>query len=439
MFSFSPAREVRKSACFFRGAKLHYNTMRTLFSENLPSPGGEAVLERREAEHLFRVLRAAPGERFRLLDGRGGRAVAEVLPGRVLRVESRDDVPVPERKLHLFFALPRRNRLDALLPACAELGVWELHPCVCARSVAESSPSDRWQLQLLEGCKQSGNPFLPRVAEPEPLLPCVRRAAASGMTLFYGSVAAAELPESSASRDVGWVVGPEGGFTPDEEAALREAGVRPLNLGEWVLRLETAAVCGLAVLRKFVFALFLACVVFGVCGGCGRDVSRHPLVRKGDYCRDLGDAPAALNFYRRALEKHPNSPVLFLKLATLYDEALNDPLAAAWYYSEYLRTAPESPEREVVVTCRRAALERARRMDENTLRQNAAMERLNARVRQLEADNRRLDRALNEALRRNGEIRKKMEELNAAKPPSRPAAKSSGRSAGQKKARPISR
>lgn len=377
--------------------------MRTLFLENLPPAGGEAVLERREAEHLFRVLRAAPGERFRLLDGRGGRAVAEVLPGKVLRVESRDDVPVPERKLHLFFALPRRSRLDALLPACAELGVWELHPCVCARSVAESTPNDRWQLQLVEGCKQSGNPFLPRVVKPEPLLPCVRSAAAGGMELFYGSVAAADVPATSPARDVGWVVGPEGGFTPDEEAALREVGVRPLNLGEWVLRLETAAVCGLAVLRKLVFTLLLVCAVAAVCGGCGRDVSHHPLVRKGDYCRDLGDAPAALNFYRRALEKHPNSPVLFLKLATLYDEALNEPLAAAWFYSEYLRTAPESPERETVAVCRRAALERARRMDENTLRQNAAMEKLRARVRQLEAENRRLERALNEAVRRNAE------------------------------------
>ena len=46
--------------------------MRTLFVENLPPPGGEVDLERREAEHLFRVLRAAPGDSFRLLDGRGG-------------------------------------------------------------------------------------------------------------------------------------------------------------------------------------------------------------------------------------------------------------------------------------------------------------------------------------------------------------------------------
>ena len=176
--------------------------MRTLFVENLPSPGGEVALERREAEHLFRVLRAAPGERFRLLDGSGGRAVAEVCPGKVLKVESLERVPEPERKLHLFFALPRRNRLDALLPACAELGVWALHPCVCSRSVAESTPNERWKLQLIEGCKQSGNPFLPQVAAPEPLLPCVRKAVEGGAELFYGSVTQVEMPASSAAREI---------------------------------------------------------------------------------------------------------------------------------------------------------------------------------------------------------------------------------------------
>ena len=336
--------------------------MRTLFVENLPPAGGDVELERREAEHLFRVLRAAPGERFRLLDGRGGVAVAEVAEGRALRVEAREDRPEPERKLHLFFAQPRRNRLDALLPACAELGVWELHPCVCARSVAEGTPNDRWRLQLVEGCKQSGNPFLPRLAAPEPLLPCVRNAASSGMELFYGSVAAAEEPPRPAAREVGWVVGPEGGFTPEEETGLRQAGVRPLNLGDFVLRLETAAVCGLAVLKKFLLAALLIGAVGVFCGGCGRrEVSRNPLVRKGDYCRDTGDAASALNFYRRALEKYPNSPELFLRLASLYDEELDDPLGAAWYYSEYLRVAPNSPDRESVDIQRRAALEKLKR------------------------------------------------------------------------------
>ncbi|MBP5182932.1 MAG: RNA methyltransferase [Lentisphaeria bacterium] len=48
---------------------------------------------------------------------------------------------------------------------------------------------------------------------------------------------------------IGWFVGPEGGFTAEEEAQMREHAFRPLHMNGWILRAETAAVCGLAVLR----------------------------------------------------------------------------------------------------------------------------------------------------------------------------------------------
>lgn len=325
--------------------------------ENIPAPGDVAELERREAEHLFRVLRAAPGERFRLIDGRGGVAVAAVGPGRELTVEEVGEHDEPHLRMHLFFALPRRNRLDALLTGCSELGVRELHPVVCARSVSEGEPNDRWQLHLVEGCKQSGNPFLPRVHAPEPLLPALRNAAGRGVRLYYGSVDEAADPEFAHDcADVGWVVGPEGGFTAEEESAMRELGVRPLHLGDWVMRLETAALCGVAVLRRLLAVVMLVLLVLAA-AGCGEaDALKHPLVRKGDHYRDVGDYRLALEFYRRAAEKFPRQPGPHLRLAALYDEALDDPLGAAWHYGEFLRLAPHSPERAAAERCREAAL-----------------------------------------------------------------------------------
>ena len=351
--------------------------MRTLFIENIPPPGGEAVLERREAEHLFRVLRAAPGERFRLIDGRGNAAVAVVAPERKLAVESvrRHDEPRP--RMHLFFALPRRNRLDALLTGCSELGVRELHPVACARSVAESEPNDRWQLHLVEGYKQSGNPFLPRVHAPEPLLASLSRAAGQGIRLYYGSVDEAAEPEFGRDcADAGWVVGPEGGFTADEETAMRELGVAPLHLGDWVMRLETAALCGVAVLRRLLACSAVALLfLFSGCGDA--DALKHPLVRKGDFYRDSGEFRLAQGFYRRASEKFPHHAGVQLRLAALCDEALDDPLGAAWHYGEFLRLAPDSPERDSVEKCREAALaklagasseEKLRRLEEENFR-----------------------------------------------------------------------
>jgi len=364
--------------------------------ENPPPPGSEAALDRREAEHLFRVLRAAPGERFRLLDGQGKVSVASVRPDRVLFVESEETIPEPGLKLHLFFAQPRRNRLDALLPACSELGVWQLHPVSCARSVAEGAPNDRWRLQLVEGCKQSGNPYLPSVAPPEPLLPALKRSSASGMALFFGSVAAAAEPAAPVgTHEVGWVVGPEGGFTPEEEEGLRELGVAPLNLGPFVMRLETAAVCGLAALRRMLgVLLLLSALLFSGCGD--REVSRHPLVRKGDYYRESGDAKLAAEFYRRAVWKFPDASSLHLKLATLCDESLDDPLGAAWHYTEYLSLAPGAADRETVEAYRKAALERL-----SAARSERELKKLAEENRRLRAVIGDLKRTLVAQLRRN--------------------------------------
>ena len=372
--------------------------------ENLPAPGCEAVLERREAEHLFRVLRAAPGERFRLIDGRGNVAVAAAAPGRKLMVESVRAYEEPPLRMHLFFALPRRNRLDALLTGCAELGVRELHPVVCRRSVAESEPNDRWKLHLIEGCKQSGNPFLPEIRPPEPLLPALRRAAERGIRLYYGSVGEAPEPElKSPGAAVGWVVGPEGGFTAEEESAMRELGVLPLHLGDWVMRLETAALCGVAVLRRI---LACAAVLLGlVFSGCGdADALKHPLTRKGDHYRDSGEFRLAHEFYRRASEKFPHHAGLQLRLAALCDEALDDPLGAAWHYSEYLRLAPDSPERPSVEKCRETALTRI------------AGGRNDGKLRRLEDENRRMRAAIGELKRRLVETRRQQQRVGSPPP-----------------------
>ena len=303
--------------------------------------------------------------------------------------------------MHLFFALPRRNRLDALLTGCSELGVRELYPVVCARSVSEGEPNDRWQLHLVEGCKQSGNPFLPKLHAPEPLLPALRGAAGQGMRLYYGSVDEAPEPEFAGdSTDVGWVVGPEGGFTADEESAMRELGVKPLHLGDWVMRLETAALCGVAVLRRLLSCVAVALVF--LLSGCGdADALKHPLARKGDFYRDSGEFRLAFEFYRRASEKFPRHAGLHLRLAALCDEALDDPLGAAWHYGEFLRLAPDSPERATVEKCREAALAKV------------AGEKFEEKLRKLEDENRRLRRLL-------VELKKHLVELRRRKPAAQP-------------------
>ena len=209
-------------------------------------------LDPREESHLFKILRARPGDRVKLLDGHGAIGVAEVGQGRELRLESKESVPPPARRLHLYFAPPKKQKLDALLKQSVELGVDVLVPVLCERSVVlpgESSVGGRWTDLLFEACKQSGNPFLPSVCPPVPFSEAVARARETCGVLVVGSNRTGIAPDLGDASDAAFFVGPEGGFTDAETEALAAVGAVPLRIGAWTLRVETAAAAGLGVLN----------------------------------------------------------------------------------------------------------------------------------------------------------------------------------------------
>ena len=209
-------------------------------------------LDPREESHLFKILRARPGDRVRLLDGHGTTGVAVVGQGRELRLESKETVPPPSRRLHLYFAPPKKQKLDSLLKQSVELGVDVLVPVLCERSVVqpgESSVGGRWTDLLFEACKQSGNPFLPSVCAPVPFAEAVARARETCSALVVGSNRTGIALELGNAPDVAFFVGPEGGFTDAEMDTLTAAGALPLRIGSWTLRVETAAAAGLGVLN----------------------------------------------------------------------------------------------------------------------------------------------------------------------------------------------
>ena len=209
-------------------------------------------LDPREEAHLFRILRARPGETVAVMDGHGTAGTAVIETDHRLRLESKRTVPPPERRLHLYFAPPKKQKLDVLLKQAVELGVWELVPVLCERSVVqpdEKSVAGRWMDLLFEACKQSGNPFLPAVANPIPFEAALARARETCGALVVGSNRTGVFPDLGEASDVAFFVGPEGGFTDAESDAMSAAGAVPLRIGDWTLRVETAAVAGLGVLN----------------------------------------------------------------------------------------------------------------------------------------------------------------------------------------------
>lgn len=215
-------------------------------------PGSFFRLDSREEAHLFRILRARPGETVAVLDGHGTLGTAVVDQDHQLRLESRRTMPPPARRLHLYFAPPKKQKLDALLKQAVELGVYALVPVLCERSVVqpgENSVAGRWMDLLFEACKQSGNPFLPEVANPMSFKAALEHARETCGILITGSNRTGVFPELGTASDVAFFVGPEGGFTDAETDAMFAAGAAPLRIGDWTLRVETAAIAGLGVLN----------------------------------------------------------------------------------------------------------------------------------------------------------------------------------------------
>jgi 16S rRNA (uracil1498-N3)-methyltransferase len=211
-----------------------------------PPSHGRGRLVGDEARHLVRVMRCRVGDEVVAFDGRGtswrarvasiGRDEAVLDLGAAVVEAATRDAP-----LTLAVALPKGDRQKWLVEKLTELGVPRLVPLVTTRGVAEATPAavERLGRSVIEACKQCGRDTLMAIAEPRTVAEVVAAHRATG-----GIVGADRggAPLAGFDRPVVALVGPEGGFTAEELAAVEAAGGRRVSLGPHVLRIETAAI-----------------------------------------------------------------------------------------------------------------------------------------------------------------------------------------------------
>lgn len=219
--------------------------MNVLVPEGALLPGARVVLDALEVHHL-RVRRAGTGEAIRLLDGAGGvaegtlelgRKEAVALVGRI----SREPEPVP---LVLAIGAGERDRFAWVVEKAAELGVTEIVPLETEHTRAVASrireaQVERFRRRTREAIKQCGATWAPRVRDPVPL----ERFSAEPRTglKWLAALGGGVPPARFGAEPVTIAIGPEGGFTSGERGLLEGAGFVPIQLGDHVLRFETAA------------------------------------------------------------------------------------------------------------------------------------------------------------------------------------------------------
>jgi 16S rRNA (uracil1498-N3)-methyltransferase len=171
----------------------------------------------------------------------------------LLRVVSSRENDQAGPKISLLIGLLKADQFDMVLRASSELGLSEIIPVICERSVPRFGSDElhrklsRWQKILDESSKVSGFVYATKILPPVafedfdwPSLPKVRYAA----LLTEGARPISGLSGLSAGDDAVFAVGPEGDWTSREMSTLLWENFTPVNLGQGVLRSSTAAIIG---------------------------------------------------------------------------------------------------------------------------------------------------------------------------------------------------
>ena len=224
---------------------------------------GEGIalpLDRTRQNYLCNVLRLKQGEDVLVFNGRDGEWRATLSQGATRKtaalsvaVNVREQTRTPD--LHYLFAPLKHARLDYMAQKAVEMGAGVLRPVFTRRCQVARVNEERLFANAVEAAEQCGILSLPRI-EPPTTLDAVLAGWDDTRTLVFCDEDAERADPLQVMRAVvpgsplAILVGPEGGFAPEERAALLALPrVARLSLGPRILRADTAAVAAFALVQ----------------------------------------------------------------------------------------------------------------------------------------------------------------------------------------------
>ena len=228
--------------------------------------GAVLPLDRGQTNYLVNVLRRTTGDPVLVFNGRDGEWRARVegvsRKGATLAMAEQTRPQTAPGDLHYLFAPLKQARLDYLVQKAVELGVSRLVPLLTRHGQVSRVNLDRIRANAVEAAEQCGILALPEIAPPVPLARLLAEWVPERLLVFCDEAAPvydpiAQLEEARDSTPallgplpVSVLIGPEGGFSEEERAALiKLPNLVRLSLGPRVLRADTAAVAVLALVQ----------------------------------------------------------------------------------------------------------------------------------------------------------------------------------------------
>jgi len=222
-----------------------------LFVDQPLGPGMTLVLDGAQANYLANVMRLKTGDPVRLFDDQTGEWLAEATGTAkrsiTLRLTGklRDREAVPD--LWLLFAPIKKGPIDWLVEKATELGAAKLQPVITHRTIVDRTNLDRLRAHAIEAAEQCDRTALPELAEPVKLSVLLKGWDERRALIFADETGGTPFAEIAKAGPAAILIGPEGGFTPEERDAIRATpGAVGASLGPRILRAETAAAAAIA-------------------------------------------------------------------------------------------------------------------------------------------------------------------------------------------------
>ena len=222
-----------------------------LFVRQTLSEGVAIALDANQANYLGNVLRLGVGAELLVFDGLSGEWLAHIADAGKKRMtlevdrQTRESESIPD--VWLAFAPVKRAQTDWLVEKATELGAARLVPVITQRTIAERVRLDRLESIAIEAAEQCGRTRVPEIAEPAGLRRFVEDIDPARHLYLADETGGEPVANSFREGPGAILVGPEGGFTPEERDMVRAAGATAISLGPRILRAETAALAALGV------------------------------------------------------------------------------------------------------------------------------------------------------------------------------------------------
>mgnify|MGYP003970334725 FL=1 len=235
---------------------------------------GESIeLSYGATHHAANVLRLEEGDRVTLFNGKGGEFLAFIkcISKAAILVSIEKFINVEHEsplQITLAQSICTNIKMDLIIRKAVELGVNNIQPILAKRCLVKLSGKrelkrvKHWEQIIISACEQCGRNRVPGVSSPVTLSSWLSRQGAMQKELnneptkiLYfmlsptSKMGLHDFSKSLSVTELALLVGPEGGFTSDEDAAALMAGFSSLRLGSRTLRTESAALAAIAALQ----------------------------------------------------------------------------------------------------------------------------------------------------------------------------------------------